>query len=185
MEWNTLGRSVSNETMEDKAFCYHKEYKILRMPLKWSWNNGNHVCKKVGQMYGDFSSLEYLIRKLTFGNLEDCQFIWTSYKYIADNKTIINQNNKEIIDYKYDQEKILSFKYNFSFRKHSWIWTQGFPLVKYSNIVLYIIEKTFSNKASSYEHCIYCMIPRKRIFNLRGICKRSLLGTSTLKSAPF
>ena len=102
MEWNTLGRSVSNETMEDKAFCYHKEYKILRMPLKWSWNNGNHVCKKVGQMYGDFSSLEYLIRKLTFGNLEDCQFIWTSYKYIADNKTIINQNNKEIIDYKYD-----------------------------------------------------------------------------------
>ena len=114
MEWNILGRGVSNETMEDKAFCYHKEYKILRMPLKWSWNNGNHVCKKVGQMYGDFSSLEYLNRTNflpnTFGNHGDCQFIWTSYKYIADDETIINQNNNEIIDYKYDQEKNVSYK---------------------------------------------------------------------------
>ena len=57
-------------------------------------------------------------------------------------------------------------------------WTRGFPVDSYSNIIFWPDQGTFINKAPTYIHGLYCMIPKNQTFTLRGVCKSSILGTS-------
>ena len=99
MKWNQQGKSGFHQVLvSDKRLCHSKEnYKTLKMPFIWTWTAGNEACKQFGKIFDE----KIVTAKNTFRNAGEYEYVWTSFKYITENETVINLNNNTAFSSEY------------------------------------------------------------------------------------
>ena len=143
-----------NETFLDQRKICKSEFTLLRIPLKWSYEESKDECSKFGngQIAGvdNPKELKDLISlKQIYGDEDDCTQFWTSYIY--------NDLSSSKVESIYTNEK------------HDISWDEDFPYkskIKENSEVLFLPKLSkFQNIISNPKACLLCNSSRKNIIS--------------------